>query len=1481
MSSGLDRSRLAVLLFTDLVGSTELKAKLGAAAFVRLLGRHDALFKQYLAESPGAEVLQDTGDGYFAAFARVSDAVNFALKFQESMRREGWDSEPLRARLGIHVGEVAQVTIGQEGGSKLVGLAADIAARVMSLAAGGQVLLTRAAFDDARQFVREFRLAGEAPVALRWVAHGEYLFKGAEEPLEVFEVGLEGISPLSAPCDNEKARRSVSAEQEETLGWRPAVGLEVPQRATWHLEKKLGEGTFGEVWLARSERTKSHRVFKFCFDVERLRSFKRELTLFRLLRDALGDRKDIARLYDVRLDHPPFFLESEFAQGGNLADWATSQGGIDRVSLASRLEIVAKVADAVSAAHSVGVLHKDIKPSNILIHIEPGGAIQPRLSDFGIGTLLDRAQLSGRNITEAGFTMLTQPESSRSGTRIYTPPESLAGKPFTTQGDIYALGIFLYQMVVAELTCPLAVGWERQVQDELLREDISRCVEGDPTQRLSSSAELAQRIRSLPQRRMRKQFERRRRYFVRFAVATLVAMVLLSSMGAVGYFRERGLRQRALAAEQFANEQRTLADQQRRRAELLLADSTVESAVQLDAAGGVVAAWASLEKARRQYGELGLSPLPADLALCESYDAHPPPLRVIDAHNDAVFCVAASADGRRLITGSKDRTLKVWEMPSGRAVRTITGHNAWILGVDISPDGKRAITAGSVAKLWDLETGREVHTFGDAGQKPLVVRFLPGATRAISGGEDMVVRLWDLDTGKLLRVFPNSNGIIRGLTVTPDAKQLIVGSDANGRAALKVWDVDSGQPLWTGESAGSSHGIRCLAMFPDGCHVAAANNAGVLEVWDLKKRAAQPLSEPRAGLIAVAVSPDGKFVLAGSSNSDLRLVDSETGAIQQSFFGSTASLRSVTVLAGARVVVGVGLDGKVRFWGRTGSETAKTSFPSRAHPRAVFAIDNRVTIALADDDPVTTIWDNPTAKLLAVVRHDNPLIEQILPQGRHLGSLAVRRTGDAYQALDREGRVAWELMDPATIDDWLDILPDKTLILFRHKDFGFSVWDYRAGKRIGVMLGHGGRAGARLVPDGKRVLSLGTDKTLRLWDIGGGAQLYRIELANQSYGTEFSGDARVAATVDVAGTLRLWEVDTGRELHTLAGHTKQVTQYRFSPDGRYLISRGDDNTVRIWDVATGRQLHKFTSATPIIDHEAGFHGEFTQMLIVRDLTAGRRELKWWSVDRSARYRDFEVRLAAASGLLQGTTAERARALETYGEWYAFRGMDPWSVELLEAARAAGETVSSVTLGRCLWKMDRLSEAAAEFHLAIERKEAPENYLRLCLNAIERPPQLPTTFPTISPATMTAGLPSTMPATLPSPILNPALSRLQATNVEAWKLRVEGKLDQAETLRRGVVDETAKLLPPDDPRLIKYRIGYGEVLAQLKRYDEAESQYRAIERASAALPDTSPQKVDLNEHFVRLYTEWSKTQEATRYEAKLSATRPAPNTVKTD
>jgi DNA-binding winged helix-turn-helix (wHTH) protein len=448
---------------------------------------------------PVLRMLVLSKSGSMRGFDRPESAVTAAL------------GEPDGA--AVHVAEVTP-------GSKPPSLLQELAA----LAERRQVLLSRAAFDLAR--------AGHeaADDGWVWLAHGPYLFEGRHEPVDVFEVGRADQSPLRPPSDTKGARRAVRPGDEVTLGWRPASGLPVPGRNGWTFLEKLGEGGFGEVWLA-AHASGERRVFKFCFDASRLRGLKREATLFRILKEELGERDDIAKVLDWNFDQAPFFLESEYTDGGNLTEWAHAAGGIATVPLDARLALIAQVAEALAAAHSVGVLHKDVKPQNVLITENARGEPKARLTDFGVGLVTSKTVLLGRDFTVTGFTDTTDDgKRNGNGTRLYAAPEVLEGKTPTTRGDIYALGVMLYQVVVGDLERALAPGWERDVTDDLLREDIGACVEGRPERRLGNAVDLADRLRTRERRRAEREAPRRRRRNTLVLTALVVLMLVASGV---------------------------------------------------------------------------------------------------------------------------------------------------------------------------------------------------------------------------------------------------------------------------------------------------------------------------------------------------------------------------------------------------------------------------------------------------------------------------------------------------------------------------------------------------------------------------------------------------------------------------------------------------------------------------------------------------------------------------------------------------------------------------------------------------------------------------------------------------------------------------------------------------------------------------------------------------------------------------------------
>jgi len=277
-----------------------------------------------------------------------------------------------------------------------------------------------------------------------------------------------------------------------------SAGDPVPDRPGWRLVCKLGAGGFGDAWLGEAKGGAEQRVFKFASHDTGLIALRREVALGRLLYEGLGPRDDINRVLDWNFTDAPYFIELAYWPEGNLVEWSARQGGLTAIDITTRLDLVAQIADALAAAHSMGVLHKDLKPTNILVRSSKEKRAAIVLTDFGSGRALDLSRFAAFSIT--GFDAPTGPETT-SGTAMYRAPELLAGGAPTVQADLYALGVLLFQMVTGDFRRSLAPGWEHLVDDEILREDIAAAAAGDPTRRISDAAELPRRLRDLDRRR--------------------------------------------------------------------------------------------------------------------------------------------------------------------------------------------------------------------------------------------------------------------------------------------------------------------------------------------------------------------------------------------------------------------------------------------------------------------------------------------------------------------------------------------------------------------------------------------------------------------------------------------------------------------------------------------------------------------------------------------------------------------------------------------------------------------------------------------------------------------------------------------------------------------------------------------------------------------------------------------------------------------
>lgn len=402
------------LVLTDLVSSTHLVETLGDEAAHDVWARHDRLARDLLVEYDGREI--DKTDGFLMLFERPLDAVRFALRYHRELARlSGEMGVELKARAGIHLGEVFLRENPPEyvaRGAKpleVEGLAKPTAARVMSLAQGGQTLLTGTAFDLAKRGAVGQEIGEEAEIV--WLSHGRYRFKGVAEPLEVFEVGVEGVAPLSPPPATEKARPADDAASIRE-------GTEVNGR--YQIIRFLAESADGPTYRAYDRRRESDvTLVQADLSGEKGEERRRRWT-GRIAASKRLEHPNILDLYELDETGEFPLLVGQYVEGQTLEQLLAESGRLSNRSLG---RILRQLSGALAAAHSEGLIHGNLRLADVLVSRDGFVFVQ------GIGV-----RASGQ---------APAPESLDPDT---ISPETVKGEPLDQASDVFALGAVAYRL---------------------------------------------------------------------------------------------------------------------------------------------------------------------------------------------------------------------------------------------------------------------------------------------------------------------------------------------------------------------------------------------------------------------------------------------------------------------------------------------------------------------------------------------------------------------------------------------------------------------------------------------------------------------------------------------------------------------------------------------------------------------------------------------------------------------------------------------------------------------------------------------------------------------------------------------------------------------------------------------------------------------------------------------------------------------------
>lgn len=972
--------------------------------------------------------------------------------------------------------------------------------------------------------------------------------------------------------------------------------------------EEIGRGGMGVVYRARQKSLNREVALKialsgsYATDAER-RRFAFEAEVAGQLR-----HPGIVPIFAIGADGDRHWISMQLIQGPSLQEVLRS-GPLEPERA---VVLIRKVAEAVAHAHAHGVIHRDLKPGNILLQLDE----QPVITDFGLAKQLS-AEMT---MTETGQVL---------GTPHYMAPEQAAGQRslVNTSADIYALGAVLYAMLTGQPPFQAASAHEviRQVIEEeppslrKLNTDVPleleticlKCLQKEPVLRYQTVQEL---IEELDRYLRGEPIEARplgllarswrwciRRPWIAGLSAAVAASLLIGSSVSVYFAIAANVRAHEAAVNAgLFRQARDVAEQRARDAEAATLTARRHAyANQMTLAqmaleiGDIEQARALLDGLQPRSGEQDLRGFEwGCLArMLESEQT------AFQGHRDRVICVATAPDRPWMATGGTDQEIRIWNLETGTSITTLTGATESVIGLACSPNGRLLASASGdgIVRLWNVE---DLHAPKLVGQhdahlgQVVSVAFSPDGQFIASGGEHLLIlaAVNDLENVEILE----ENGkAIRSVIFSRDGRSLIrCGTDG----AVRVWNVATRElerTLLEQEVI-----VQSLDVSPDGVLLAAASWDGLVRLWEIDTWELIDMVEADAGMIrCVRFTPDGgSFVCAGEMR-EVRVWDvrSRQKVCQLSGHRGMVWKMAFSPVTKGLVSVGeapqVGGDisahgscGEVKLWDVTAQKELEVHrrWSDRAQlawrvPTAVFAIapnEDASEIFAAQEDGRVTHWDVTTGKQLPDLGRFEARLRTIAlsPCGRWLAA------GGEFPGVtiwDRETfDVATDLKSPYHWIESAAFSPDGERLLLNDTYGEAALWSVETGERLQPYSGFDGAVTAVDVsPDGTRVATGSTEGAVSICDAATGKRIASMRHENgQVKSIRFSPGGELLATVGHDHSAYLWDATTGELVRELSGHLNQLRSVDFSPDGRRVATGSKDKTVRIWDVETGASL---------------------------------------------------------------------------------------------------------------------------------------------------------------------------------------------------------------------------------------------------------------------------------------------------------------------
>jgi WD40 repeat protein len=530
----------------------------------------------------------------------------------------------------------------------------------------------------------------------------------------------------------------------------------------------------------------------------------------------------------------------------------------------------------------------------------------------------------------------------------------------------------------------------------------------------------------------------------RVQIASLAAAVVLGAAAVVALLQwQSATTERDRAQQNFAQ-----AEQERNRAQLtqsrFLADLANQNTGNGDPATAMLLALEALPGVNK--GMERPYTAEAELALL-SANQHFDEIAVLSGHTGSLSGAVFSVDGRYVVTGSSDKTARIWDRMTGQTVIVLRGHEDNVSSVAYSPDGGRVVTLSfdKTARIWDAKTGQTIKIINIDDFYPLYVAFSPDGQRlATASAQGM--KIWDAETGELSATLPDIQ--VATVTFSPDGRRLA----ATNGSVVQIFNTETGQQTVVLE--GHTHLVRSAVFSSDGRRMVTSSWDKTARIWDADTgEMLSTLNGHTDDVRAAAFSADGRRVVTASLDGTARIWDAKTGETIGVLRGHTDRVVSAAFSPDDQFVITSSIDKTARIWAAT---RAPRIMILRGHSdevsSAAFSPDGRHVVT-ASNDKTARIWDVKTGETVTVLEgHSSTLLMVAFsPDGRRVLTAST----------DKTVRV-WDVQTGLTIrviDDFTDVVnsaafsPDGRSVVTA-SDEAAQIFDAETGPPIIVLNGH-------------------------------------------------------------------------------------------------------------------------------------------------------------------------------------------------------------------------------------------------------------------------------------------------------------------------------------------------------------------------------------------------------------------------------------------